>query len=156
MDIAIAPRHKRLFMEKIFYSPCGCWFWTAVVNEYGYGIVCIYYKQYLAHRVSYFIHKGSFDNHLKVLHSCDNPLCQNPDHLFLGTQADNMLDMYKKRRDRKAHGQAHYFSKVTEDQVREIRGLRGKFTAKELGERYDLNRSQISRIWNRIFWKHVI
>lgn len=78
-----------------------CWIWTAA-TVCGYG--CIGYgagKIAKAHRVSWELHNGPIPGGLCVLHHCDNPLCVNPDHLFLGTRKDNSDDMIAKGRDRK-------------------------------------------------------
>ena len=71
-----------------------CWEWTGLKYPSGYGRFC---KKY-AHRFSYEIHKGEIYNNLKVCHSCDNPSCVNPEHLWLGTQKDNVQDRDKKGR----------------------------------------------------------
>lgn len=75
-----------------------CWLWTAMTNAGGYGRIKIGRKNEIASRVSYKIYKGAIPAGMLVLHHCDNPPCVNPEHLFLGTQADNMNDMYQKQR----------------------------------------------------------
>ena len=75
-----------------------CWLWTGHRNEDGYGTLGWQYKQYSAHRLSYEIAYGAIPPGLCVCHRCDNPPCVRPDHLFLGTQADNMRDRYRKGR----------------------------------------------------------
>ena len=93
------------FAEKVRVAPNGCWVWIGAKTSRGYG--CVSYrsegkkKQLAAHRLSYALHKGSFDKQNHVLHKCDNTLCVNPEHLFLGTQQDNMKDMSVKNRGRK-------------------------------------------------------
>ena len=81
----------------------GCWEWKRATNNIGYGMFRI--KQGLmrtAHRVSYEIHKGMIPNGMVVCHTCDNPKCVNPDHLWVGTQKDNAQDMVAKGRTSRA------------------------------------------------------
>lgn len=75
-----------------------CWVWIGCKNPKGYGQFWGQDKMIGAHRYSWILKKGSIPNDLCVLHKCDNPPCVNPDHLFLGTQSDNMKDMAQKGR----------------------------------------------------------
>lgn len=78
----------------------GCWIWKRTVMQKGYGLMPIWGTHYRAHRISYFIHYGVDPKELLVCHSCDNPPCVNPRHLWLGTNSDNITDMHAKRRVR--------------------------------------------------------
>jgi HNH endonuclease len=80
----------------------GCWGWTGKPNGAGYGAMRVNGRTTRAHRVSWVIHNGSIPLGIHVLHRCDNPPCCNPDHLWLGTNADNMAD--KVRKNRQARG----------------------------------------------------
>ena len=91
------------FFEKITKTD-KCWIWNATKNIYGYGIIQLagrHGKRQMAHRISYEIHYGEVDKKFFVCHKCDNPCCVNPEHLFLGTQKDNMNDCSIKGRTNK-------------------------------------------------------
>ena len=77
----------------------GCWNWTGSKNGInGYGRITVEGKSYCAHRVSYELFVGIIPNGYNVCHKCDNPVCINPDHLFVGTRSDNMQDASNKGR----------------------------------------------------------
>lgn len=133
-------------------SPNGCWLWTGGVGKHRYGSFKINRKYNAAHRVAYCIANnidiGELPQDLYVLHSCDNPLCVNPDHLRLGTQIDNMMDMMIRGRKK---------TKLTSDQVREIRREfeSGGITQLSLANKYDMNIASISDIVKYKQWKYV-
>lgn len=83
-------------VEKIPFHPC--WEWTASKNWSGYGVMNIRGTIILAHRISWFIETGKNPGKLFVCHTCDNPSCVRPEHLFLGTCKDNVADMWRKGR----------------------------------------------------------
>jgi hypothetical protein len=133
-----------------------CWLWRSVLDKDGYGKMKISSssKQIFVHRLSWMIHFGEIPEGLLVCHKCDNRECVNPDHLFLGTNAENSSDMVRK--NRQAKGESNGNSKLTIEQVIEIRNLRlSGMTLVRLGEMFGVHYSIISDIDRRVTWKHV-
>jgi len=131
-----------------------CLEWQARKNRHGYGTFKMGGKSWLAHRASWLILKGQDPKDLKVLHKCDNPACVDPDHLFLGTQAENVVDMVSK--DRHIKGEAVENSKLVEADVAEIRRLaRVGWRQKDIAEEFGVSRPCISRLLSGKTWKHV-
>lgn len=104
---------KERFYKKIRRAPSGCWEWAGASSVMGYGYFGLGGRAVSAHRASWTLHCGDIPAGVCVCHKCDNKLCVNPDHLFLGTQSDNMKDMYRKGRN------AHKY-KLAPAQYREI------------------------------------
>src|ERR1700743_3097884 len=98
-----------------------CWLWKGVPRADGYGRLRVDGKQWTAHRYSYFLHNGPIAEQLCVCHSCDTPLCVNPDHLWLGDNITNTVDMIIKKRH--AFGTRNGRAKLTESQVQTIRRM---------------------------------
>jgi hypothetical protein len=109
----------------------------------------------MAHRVSYEIYVGPIPEGLCVLHHCDVPNCVNPNHLFLGTQADNNRDMHKKGRYGVAsiRGERHGMAKFKDEDIRYIRS--GFLSVKDLAKNYSVHDITIERIIKRETWGHV-
>lgn len=97
-EIVLTAKQRRNFDKKFVKRESGCWEWTGFVSNLGYGRFQIGRIQHFSHRLSYAINKGPITGWLFVCHSCDNRLCVNPDHLWLGTHSDNMQDMLRKGR----------------------------------------------------------
>lgn len=91
---------KESFVKKTIIDSNGCWIWQGAKDPDGYGRACYNNKTPPAHRLSYLFYKGNIPEGMCVCHSCDTRDCVNPDHLWLGTHDDNMLDMKLKGRAR--------------------------------------------------------
>lgn len=143
---------KQRFLDNIEVDPIlGCWNWRGATVGGGYGVVKINYKNYMAHRLSWELHVGGIPDGKFVCHKCDNRRCVNPDHLFLGTNADNMRDMVKKGRSNKNSGEKHGRAKLTWEIVKEIRNSRE--TQVYLAQRYGIDQSTVSDIMTNKIWK---
>ena len=130
-----------------------CWIWTATKSA-GYGTIGINGKTHLVHRVAYRNMVEPIPNGLFVLHKCDNPLCVNPDHLFLGTHKDNMKDRVSKGRG--ARGEGHGMAKLKEQDVRTIRQLYAEgMSGPQLALRFGVCFESIYSIVHRRKWIHV-
>ena len=93
---------------------------------------------------------------MSVCHTCDNPSCQNPDHWFLGTHADNMADMASKNRHADVKGEAHPQVKLTAGQVLEIRDLVDEgVSRRQIASMYGVSKSTVGDIASRTTWSHL-
>lgn len=130
----------------------GCWLWTASKNSKGYGQFKYKGKMTGSHRVAWILTNGEIPEGLCVLHKCDTPACCNPRHLFLGTQCDNMQDMYDKKR-KNNEGVRNGRSKLTENMVLAIR--QDPRPRNIVGLEYGMSPNQISAIVLKRCWTHV-
>lgn len=152
-------RHRWLMEVAATYEGDDCLPWPFTPGPAGYGRLSIGYKQTMASHVVLELtgrSRPEIEGHhgAVALHSCDNPPCCNPRHLRWGTQLDNVADMHSKRRT--ARGEAVTMSKLTEQQVRDIRTLsRQGHSRRSLSERYGVSKVAIGHIINHKTWKHV-
>lgn len=142
------------FWDKVDKSG-DCWIWMAVRHKkMGYGLFGLSHRQLvLAHRFAYEQAFGAIPDGLSVLHRCDNPPCCNPEHLFLGTRADNIADMCAKGRH--PHGETHGYSKLTWDAVRAIRAIyrERRATQTQIAEQFGVDQTTVSLIVLNRIWK---
>ena len=128
--------------------------WLGTCADTGYG--CFHDRRaYSTHRYSWEIHFGSVPAGKCVLHRCDNRACVRPDHLWIGTRAENTADMLAKGRHRTAavSGETHYLAKLTEDAVREIRSSHERGI--DLAARFGVSPGLVSLVRLGRAWKHV-
>lgn len=143
-------------------GPKECWPWIGSVKRYG--VFSMKHETFRAHRVIYFLtHPGEISLKIQdrfsddadiVLHTCDNPACCNPNHLVLGTPKDNTQDMISKGRRFNNKGELHPLSKLSNEEVREIRELAAKkIPLKEIAKKYGVSVPTVSGIkWRRVYW----
>ena len=136
----------------------GCWVWLGAKTQRGYGQIGrkIEGKQtiIMAHRASYAAFKGVIPTGINVCHECDNPPCINPDHLFLGTQADNLQDAAHKGRIER--GSQKHNAVLIEGQVLKIKhALANGVSQAQLAQDYSVSPNVIFRINAGMTWKHL-
>lgn len=134
----------------------GCWMWKAGKDKDGYGLFNGRVNGVLearAHRYSYLRYRGPIPSLLNVCHTCDVRACVNPEHLFLGTMAENMDDKMAKGRHRTPEGEKHYKAILTEDQARAI--LADPRTHSRIAADYNVSRNTISSLKARHSWPHL-
>ena len=184
---ALSEKNKRNFFGKVSTIPTssGCLEWTAYKNPQGYGRckTGLGGQMLYAHRLAYFLATGTDPGEMLVCHTCDNPSCVNPAHLFLGTYSDNLRDMLTKGRENPVRGNNHHArlrpermargdshgsrlhpercprgesngsAKLTAADIPNIRS--DKRTQKTIAAEYGISRTQISNIKLRVTWAHV-
>ncbi len=150
---------KKKLLSSIEISDNGCWIWIKSKHKQGYGNFPYKSKVYLAHRISWTLFKGQIPNGLLVCHNCpkgDNPSCCNPDHLFLGNDKINSLDALSKGRLKSFNGEKHYFTKLQNKDIFEIRRLASLgILQQEIAEKFNISKSNVSKIVLKKTWKHV-
>lgn len=133
-----------------------CWLFTGHRDECGYGRIHKDGKLIRVHRAIWEFHNGSIPDKMKVCHKCDNPSCIKIEHLFLGTQADNVHDMWKKGRAKVLTGERNRSYKFTHDDVIKIRCRIGDGeTCKKIADEYGVVVETIYRIKLRYTYKDV-
>lgn len=134
----------------------GCWIWRRFLNG-GYGAVKIGHRSIRAHRYSYELHRGPIPEGAVVRHRCDRTSCVNPDHLEIGTQADNVRDAVERGRARGAPGARNAKAKLTPEQVLEIRRRSDNGETRiALSREYGVAATMISNIARGESWRCVI
>ncbi len=135
----------------------GCWEWSGYRDRHGYGIQQFRGKRHRAHRIAHIVFRGAIPAGIFVCHKCDNPPCCNPDHLFLGTQKDNMADASSKMRTYRPIGILSNTCKLTESKVIRIRRdyARGGVSTIALAQRYGCQPANVHCIVALKNWKYL-
>lgn len=171
----IAPELQARFWPNVNKAPGqgprgDCWLWAGGRDSYGYGTFCVpVSRKVKAHRTIWNLEHGDIPKGLCVLHRCDTPACVNPQHLFLGTDADNMADRDAKGRTAKGdrsgsrmhpekvcRGEAVNTAKLTSQKVLRIRELiDAGMSLTGIGLEFGITKNSVWKIKTGINWKHV-
>lgn len=149
---------RRALQDKLWFGclpepNSGCWLWLGRLNAKGYGTIFANGGHVLAHRLSFQVFKGSVPTKKCVLHMCDVRCCVNPEHLYLGTQFENMNDMESRGRGNHPSRESHGLAKLTVATVQAIRASSETHAA--LGRRFGVTKENISAIRRRLTWIDV-
>jgi hypothetical protein len=134
-------RHKQDWREFVTEQPNGCLYWNGKPNNYGYGQVRWNKRHGLAHRIVFWLVNGEIPEGAMVLHRCDNRMCVNPEHLYLGDNAQNVADMMERGRSCKGRERPR---RLSPDDVRSIR--QSPKPGVELAREYGVSEQHISMI----------
>ncbi len=124
-----------------------CWPWFGPVTDRGYGKLSFGGKDRRAHQVAFFLANGYYP--AATLHTCDNRPCCNPEHLWPGTNGLNNKDRAAKGRSAHPKNERHPMCKLSNEQVLQIRALKGTMTYREIGERFGIGDGYAWQICNR-------
>ncbi|HYE38198.1 HNH endonuclease signature motif containing protein [Methylocaldum sp.] len=149
------PLPEKLASLTEFDTNGGCWLFSGQLTRTGYGLICTESKKRQAHRVAFELARGAIPAGLCVCHHCDVRACVNPDHLWLGTHAQNMRDQHDKGRGSTtvALGEGHPRAKLTEPLVRLIRA--SEDSAASLARTLGVTSSAVRSVRGRRTWGHV-
>ncbi|HEY2393878.1 MAG TPA: HNH endonuclease [Candidatus Angelobacter sp.] len=149
---------KLTVREKFLAKVCadaasGCWMWRGLVRPDGYGATRFEGKEYGAHRVAWRLFRGEIGAGMVVCHRCDVRACVNPEHLFLGTAADNAQDMAQKGRC--PRGERHGSAKLTAEQVSKIKAMlaEDRLYMSEIAREFGVSPTTIGAIKEGKTWK---
>jgi hypothetical protein len=147
----MADLHERFWSHVRVAELDECWLWCGYINKWGQGRIEIRGKTCIASRVAWILTNGEILPDLCVCHACDRPACCNPNHMFLGTHADNQQD--KKRKNRQAKGEKNGRAKLLPGLVREI--IQSNAHPRDLATSYGVTENLIRLIKQRKIWRHI-
>lgn len=146
-----------LFNKCVPEPNTGCHIWLGATAPTGYGRTWFRKKTITTHRVAYLLAHGEIPDGMVVCHRCDVTSCCNPAHLFLGTQAENLLDMRRKGRANDPHGERHPRSKLSDADAAAIRAaVAGGARMKDLARQYGIAECTISNLCAGRFRQHAL
>lgn len=161
-------RHSTIEVSRIIGDDCarlkshikiddnGCWIWQASITSFGYGRTSLGGRLTQAHRASWAVFKGEIPLGMQVNHKCHVRSCINPEHLYIGTQVDNMRDMRLAKRKVVKLGSENATAKLNEGQVMQIRKLlESKKYASSIALQFNVSESAIFAIKRGKTWKHL-
>jgi len=155
----ITEKHKKLFWNKVEKTKT-CWLWRGGISSRGYGNFAIRkegkIKNNRAHRFAFELVNGKISEGIYVCHECNNPICVNPKHLYLGTAKDNAKDAVRDGLYKSLCGEKAPWSKLTENDVREIRFMsENGIPHTKIAQYFPVVRQQIDRIVAKLRWAHI-
>lgn len=152
----ITESERRRFWERVKKLENGCWEWQSKNTSEIYGRFKVGKYSMVAHRVAYLLTYGSIEDGKILMHTCDFPRCVNPEHLKIGTDSDNMVDMVEKGRGISRKGSSNYQSKHTDEDVLQIKTLlsQGK-PIKEVAAQFNVTFQSIYQIGRGLTWTHI-
>jgi hypothetical protein len=145
------------FLSRIDMSggPDACWPTTQSRDSNGYGRIRFVSCSYAMHRLVYELVHGDIPPDMLICHTCDNPPCCNPAHLFVGSQYDNAMDRERKQRLNHPRGESHAGTNLTEAQVLEIRSRWPGEKQSDIGADYGVGQATVWRIIHKKVWTHI-
>lgn len=153
----ITEKDKQRFLSKLKHCDNGCIEYTGAKFSQGYGAFYLKNKNLKAHRFYYEAFVGKITDGMQVNHHCDNKICCNVEHLYVGTQKQNIDDREKRNRGIRISGEKHHKTIVSEKDIQFIRKLYELkiFTQKVIGSFFNMDQRSISQIVNHKRWKHI-
>lgn len=146
MTPEITPKLIKYFKSNTHINKGGCWIYEKGREKNGYCRVMINYKRYGAHRLSYMFYMGKIPKGKFICHKCDVPACINPNHLFPGSQKENILDCAKKGRLK---------TKLKPSDIKVIRSICQDFSFRKIGRMFGVHHNTVIDIVKRKWWAHI-